>query len=298
MHGHTPSVVTINQVTGWVPHNREGPAFKRSIALRDLAKKVLMMLAPSIHRVVQRRFGHSGAFQRVETELRANAELYMVRAGPFDGMRYVREATCSSLYPKLLGCYEMEIHHIIINALRRPYDVVIDVGSAEGYYAVGFALRSACKNVIAYDSDPNARQLCAELSRLNGCEGTVSVRGACDVGALSAALQGRCLIICDCEGYEQVLLNPVKIPGLRSADILVELHDCFYPNLSKTLLHKFDATHTIEIVAAVERQPGQSPYLARLKGSDQRAAMSEGRPGPMTWAWMQPKLAASDCPHH
>jgi hypothetical protein len=55
-------------------------------------------------------------------------------------MAYIPQAVGSALIPKLLGCYEAELHGVIACALNTTYDTIIDIGCAEGYYAVGLAL--------------------------------------------------------------------------------------------------------------------------------------------------------------
>src|SRR5690606_8070667 len=57
--------------------------------------------------------------------------------GVFEGMRYSSfTAFGSELYPKLLGSYELEIQGVITELAQQSFDVIVDVGCAEGYYAV------------------------------------------------------------------------------------------------------------------------------------------------------------------
>src|SRR5277367_5483480 len=78
----------------------------------------------------------------------------VVRNGPFSGMIYPREAALNRhSIPKLLGTYEMELHPVLDLVAKRHYDCVIDIGSAEGYYAVGLA-RLLMVPVYAYDPEP------------------------------------------------------------------------------------------------------------------------------------------------
>ena len=61
-----------------------------------------------------------------------------VQTGPFAGMKYVCQST-GALCPKLLGCYESELHPAIAKAISRQPKNIINVGCAEGYYAIGMA---------------------------------------------------------------------------------------------------------------------------------------------------------------
>jgi hypothetical protein len=78
--------------------------------------------------------------------------------GPFEGMIY----PATSLHdrnsvPKILGSYECELHDVIDSALRKKYYLAIDVGSAEGYYAVGFAAGSSLSTRIRGSGHDAAR---------------------------------------------------------------------------------------------------------------------------------------------
>lgn len=73
----------------------------------------------------------------------------VVQGGPFQGLQYVPSivesalavprALGSALIPKLLGCYEAELQGVLAQILATPYQDILDIGSAEGYYAVGLA---------------------------------------------------------------------------------------------------------------------------------------------------------------
>src|ERR1035441_10269867 len=54
--------------------------------------------------------------------------------GPFEGMRYLQASVGSVLSPKLVGSYEAELHPFIERVTSGRYDIVVDIGCAEGYY--------------------------------------------------------------------------------------------------------------------------------------------------------------------
>src|SRR6516164_10354166 len=62
----------------------------------------------------------------------------VVRSGPFEGLKYIKYSSGSPFLPKLLGNYEAVIGDWISDAIGKQYDVIIDLGCAEGYYVVGF----------------------------------------------------------------------------------------------------------------------------------------------------------------
>ena len=56
----------------------------------------------------------------------------VVRAGPFAGLRYpVAQAAGSSLAPKLLGTYELEIHDFVESAIKKRPTRIVNIGAGE-----------------------------------------------------------------------------------------------------------------------------------------------------------------------
>ncbi len=214
---------------------------------------------------------------------------YRVMNGPFAGLNYTRKAAGSALAPKLVGSYERELHPVWAQVLKNAYDLVVDIGCAEGYYAVGLAKHLPNQpQVIAFDMDAEARLLCRELSIKNGVSNRVEVLGECDVAALKSVIKGRALVICDCEGAEVELLNIEQIPALKQADIVVELHDFLRAGVTETLTQRFAATHEITLINSAQPDPSLYAELEIL-APEQRAIALDERAEPMQWAWMRPK---------
>lgn len=175
-----------------------------------------------------------------------------ILAGPFAGMRYGdTQAMCSALYPKLLGTYEHELASAFDEALARDYSLVVDIGAADGYYAVGFAFRNPSSRVIAFDQDPRARAELSKLAALNGVTERIEIRERCDPQDL-AGFEGKSgLMIVDCEGFEEVLLTEERIGTLEKWDFIIETHDGISPEVTSTLKQRFEKTHRVETIEAV-----------------------------------------------
>ena len=258
--------------------------------LTNALKTVLRSSLPGPYRNLQQSLANR-RLRHVRTMLEDECGL-VVQSGPFAGMAYVSEAVCSSLVPKLLGSYEAELHEVLQEILTRDYETVIDVGCAEGYYAVGLALALPHARVHAFDIDARARELCTRLAQENKVDGRVSVEGACDHERLNSLICGRTLIVCDCEGCELQLLDPEAAPEIVKSDLLVELHDAIVPNITPTILSRFAATHEITLVDAAERDPNAYPILKDFDRLTQRTAVAEFRDGPMQWGYLEAKPTA------
>jgi len=258
--------------------------------LTDSLKAVLRRSLPGPYRSLQQSLTDR-RLRRVQKRLEKECGL-VVQSGPFAGMTYVSEAICSSLVPKLLGSYEAELHDVLAQILTRDYETVIDVGCAEGYYAVGLALGLPRARVHAFDIDARARELCAKLAQANKVAERVIIEDECDHERLNSLIRGRTLIVCDCEGCELHLLDPKLAPEIKKSDLLVELHDMIDPNITPTILSRFAATHEITLVDIEERDPSAFPILRNFDRLTQRTAVAEFRDTPMQWVYLQAKAAA------
>src|SRR5579862_6564668 len=82
-----------------------------------------------------------------------------VVVGPFKGLRYVERAVGSTVQPKLLGIYERELWECVEQAAKIPFETIIDIGAAEGYYSIGMAMRIPAAKNIAFEMNPAGREL-------------------------------------------------------------------------------------------------------------------------------------------
>lgn len=205
------------------------------------------------HRAVQ---SHKDFYRRVREKFSDQ----QVRHGPFKGLRYASEGSeGSALVPKLLGSYENELHPWIETLREKDYLAVVDIGCAEGYYAIGLARLLPQAHVFAYDTNPAAREACARMADQNGVADRVTIGSFCSGETLRALdLPPRSLIICDCEGYETTLFDRDTTASLGQADLLIECHDLLGRPITRTLTDLFSDTHD---VAVIETMPDHRKAL-------------------------------------
>ena len=249
-----------------------------------IGRNIIRWISPSLYRWIS-------YYRNDVTVDRLGRKLYAlsggkVMSGPFMGMRYVEKAAGSALAPKLIGCYEEELHPVWERIFQEKYERIVDIGAAEGYYAVGLAYRFPETRVIAFESDENARAMCGEMGRMNGVGERLEIYGTCSVSTLKDTLIPGCLVICDCEGYESVLLDPAAVPMLRECDILVETHDYLVPGVKELLEGRFKNGHQIQWVGSCPRDSARYPQLRGLNSRQKRLAVYEFRPAHQKWAWI------------
>jgi len=212
--------------------------------------------------------------------------------GPFKGMKYASfEAVCSAVFPKLLGSYEQEIQQEILNVIADKPRLILDIGSAEGYYAIGLARLLPDSKVIAADTSETARRLCAAAATLNGCS-NVTVTGTIDPAALTKFELKDAFILCDCEGYEKELFTPSVLPALKHTKLIIETHDFIDPSICEYLESLFRETHSITVVSSTDdllkAKYYHYPELGSLTKKEKLEVVAEYRPSIMEWLILQP----------
>lgn len=222
----------------------------------------------------------------------------IVAAGPFEGLVWIQGASWQWSPPYLAGGYEAELHGTIEHLIAAEPTTVIDVGCAEGYYAVGFARRLPHAHVFAFDSASSSRQICRQLAMSNGVTSRVTVEGTCTAELLSALCDERTLLILDCEGAEVELLRPDIAPNLARVTILVELHDFIDSTISATIVERLGSSHHIQMFTSVKRICSDWDAVSSLPPALADRALDEGRPTkphPMQWALLEPLTAQARC---
>lgn len=221
-----------------------------------------------------------------------------VMSGPFEGMNYIGTSVGSAYLPKLLGTYELELHATISQILKRRPGYVLNIGSAEGYYSVGFAARLPEAEISSWEASKRGKSLAQQLATLNEIDKRqIDMRGLCTISDLkdklaSSKLERGAILIVDIEGAEAILLDPKIIPELRACDMLIEVHECFLPGVRSLLLDRFQKSHQTNEISAQPRLIADWPKSADLpqhgfwKGT-KLALMNEKRPVGMSWFYFR-----------
>lgn len=209
-----------------------------------------------------------------------------VAAGPFAGMRYPDAASGSTLGPKLVGTYELEIADALEAAIAEEPTLILNAGCAEGYYAVGLLIRLPRARCIAWDRSDLARNRAEQLASINGVADRLELRTEATAHAIQECFSEveRVLIICDIEGGELEVLDPAAAPGLRRCTfIITELHEHHRPGLTSTLTERFKLSHRVKLIHSRPRRRGDIPDKVCERLRDWRSAVDERRIAEQQW---------------
>lgn len=220
-----------------------------------------------------------------------------VKNGPFSGMRFPTGRTSRHTYfPKIFGSYERETHEVIERICATPYDTIIDIGSADGYFAVGLAMRIPTATVHAFDPNTGAMNYLLQMAELNGVADRIQVGDFCDPAKLISLPKGnRALVFCDCEGYEKELFTTEVVEALKNHDVFVETHDLFDIEITPHLRNVFSDTHDLISITSIDDVQKAHLYnyqeLSGFSLADKKLLLAERRQAAMEWFFFTPKTA-------
>jgi hypothetical protein len=219
----------------------------------------------------------------------------VVMQGPLIGLDFLPQSAEGCHIAKLLGCYQQPLQPFIEQAIQKQYATILNIGCAEGYYAVGMAKRMPNTRVLAHDLNPKAQEICTALAQKNSVSDRVTSGGLFTPADFATHAGQDVLLMCDIEGAEREMLDPQVAPALKSMDIIVESHECLIPGITQLLIDRFKATHSITLVQDDgQRQLVKPPqWFINLAHLDQLLATWEWRSGPTPWLVMKPKGAAN-----
>jgi hypothetical protein len=211
-----------------------------------------------------------------------------VRDGFMKGLKYPEfKSFGSSIFPKLTGTYENELHQTFETFGEKKYSCIVDIGCAEGYYAVGLASHFKNANIFAFDIDENAQKLCKEMSKLNKVEDRVFVRQECTRELLRELVgHKKSLIISDCEGFERHFFVKQMINDLVNCDLIIELHPMNEKDVKNYLQELFKETHSISYISSYDDKRKMfelGDQYKELSDLDKLKLVQEGRSFTMDW---------------
>jgi hypothetical protein len=244
----------------------------------------------------KRRTKEQLVIENTDEVLRRISPSKEVLYGPFKGLTYPEfRSFGSSLVNKILGCYEMELHPLFERLKQKNYSAIVDIGSAEGYYANGLARMFPTAKIFAFDTNFEALDFCRQMASFNGVEDRLQTGAFCSTETLlNLNLGNKALIVSDCEGFEKELFTKQLVDSLSGHDVLVEVHDYIDIEISTNLRRVFSKTHDIISIQSIDDIQKALTYdYSELEGfclADRKMLLAEYRPSIMEWFFFSPRI--------
>ncbi len=236
-----------------------------------------------------------------ERQERISLELFdilngVVKYGPFTGLHLDRETWWGKLDlgSQCLGLYEKEILNLIDATEAGRFSTFIDIGAADGYYAIGMLVSGKVGRTICFEQTEKGRSVIAENWKKNHSVGELTILGeanAASFAALNRADLNNALVLVDVEGFEFDLLTDEVLSLLKSSTVVIEIHHWMDNFLDKytTFLRHAANYFEVEVIERVERETSNLPELRDFTDDNRLLLTSERRPGVMRFLKLIPK---------
>ena len=274
------------------------------VKLTDLISSELDYFRPMIERDKQSSFEQRELW-RGETirqrQKRISLELFnmlngTVKYGPFKGLRLTHDPWWGQLDlgSQCLGLYEKEILKFIEDIDDGQFTNFIDIGAADGYYAVGILSTGKIQRSICFEKTDKGREAIFTNWKKNGSIGQLVVKAKANyesIGTLTKSDLKKSLILIDIEGGEFDLLSPDVVHKFRHSKILLEVHNWVtdFEEKYKKLLSSLDKFFCIKIIERLDRQVDGYAELRDFTDDNRLLLVSERRPCLMRFLELTPK---------
>ena len=221
---------------------------------------------------------------------------YTVAHGAFKGMKLNKKLWWSKndRITQTLGIYEEHILKKITHFAKSGTSTLIDVGAADGYFAVGMAYSNICQKVYAFEIEKEGRDRLLENANANKCNNKIKVFGKADVESISKIIKGedKVIVLIDIEGGEYELFNEDMLTVLRGNYVICELHPWMVDggdSLQIKLLSKASEQFNVELIKRDTYRPNMFSEFDNLSDEERLIAVGEGREKNMQWMVLTPK---------
>ena len=215
-----------------------------------------------------------------------------VQQGPFKGMlinddQFWGQGDKSS---KILGIYEKEIQDLMVEIQEENnYSTFIDVGGADGYFAVGALINDLFNECHVFEISKKGRDSLKNNASKNNLNEAIKIHGkATREELLKIKNLKNSLILCDIEGGEYELFGEKLVSEIYPSSIIIEIH-----NYNKFSLEKFEKIfselYVLNKIFQKPRSIGEFKELEKFNDNNRSLIISEGRSYIQEWWYLSPK---------
>lgn len=220
----------------------------------------------------------------------------VVQNGIFKGLKLTHDTNTSAgvLGSKVLGFYENIVMENILS--RAPFHNIINLGSADGYFAIGMLIKKLANRAICFEITESGRKSIEKNALLNHCSEKLNIFGKADSEFHKKIKDSgldltNSLIICDIEGGEFEYIQVDMFTQFKNTTWVIELHDRIQDldcNLRKDLIKKIPSNLNYRIIKSQPINWTDNTRLETLSDNDRALLFSEGRKQIGEWIIIHP----------
>lgn len=280
-----------------VKDNFQKNGFREMISRLQNALKsdgLSMLLVRVLAKILRVDIGFRAAKNKAWKILQAKYNL-VVAHGPFKGMKLSNDVWWSSndRITQTLGIYEQHVLEKLQIFSKQGAVRFIDIGAADGYYAIGLAYSKIYSEVFAFEIEPQGQEKIKENAIKNKCADIISIAGEANYSALENLVSEgiKTTILIDIEGAEYELLCDEMLSLLSNCFVICELHPWLVDdgyNLQDKLLRMAKSRFNVELIKREDYSPNIFSELDDLSDEERLVAVGEGREKNMNWMVLTP----------
>lgn len=211
--------------------------------------------------------------------------------GVFKGLEINNKSDWSGtkdIGPKVFGLYENQILKWIG---QKKFDLLIDIGAADGYYALGMLYSNIASTAVTFEISFKDREICKASAITNGVLDKIIIKGEATSSEIIQVIKGHNhgLIIMDIEGGEYDLITREVLEAARNYYVVIEIHEVKNEEVKSSMLKLCQEFHNIEKLTGLERDFPTDKFIEQLTDNERALLVSEGRPYAMSWVALSPK---------
>ena len=216
-----------------------------------------------------------------------------VAFGEFQGVKLNGKSKWSGFKDtgsKILGLYENQVIKWIVNQ-HKKFDLFVDVGAADGFYAIALLKSKKIDRAITYEISIDDRIICENMSKLNSVFNKISIEGEARrldlINLLRTPLST--LVLIDIEGEEFNLINLDLLETAKNHSMIIEIHAMPKTEDFEKFYKLCQSFHNCEILTGSERTFPLDEFTSGLTDNERALLLSEGRPFNMNWFALTPR---------
>lgn len=245
-----------------------------------------------------KKFRNETVAQRKE---RVSLELYkyfngVIKYGPFSGLRLSKNPWWgkSDLGSMCLGIYEEEILKFLFSDQLNDRKTLIDIGAADGYYAIGLLKSKRINKAICYEISNDGQETILSNWKLNEEPGEIEINGDVFddfINKNKSTDFSQCITIIDIEGAEFLFLSKQILEFIKNSYVLIEIHNWIpdFMNKYSSFLKDANEFFDIDILDRSERNTFKFEELRSFTDDNRLLITSEARPCVMRFLILKPK---------
>ena len=220
-----------------------------------------------------------------------------IQYGPFQGMILSQGDWWGKIdRPSMIyGFYEQEVLESLTSN-KGKYKTLIDVGAADGYYAIGGIISGTFEKAICYEIAKEGQDQIKKNADLNKVSKNIEIRGEAKENFYNDFTHeelASSLILMDIEGLEFDIFSKSKdFQTLKNSSLIIESHALYFDDgkeKQEGLIKMAEEFFNVTELKMSSRDLSNIPDLRLFSDSDRWLMCSEGRGELMSWFRLDPK---------